>query len=261
MGLILHTLQKIQPSLRVSDIVGGNKRNAIARESSSLIFVESKSISTVERIVSAMFEEFKTEYGGVEKGLSISLSEVPKHSVKQLVLKPSSTESLIGLLCTLPHGVIRMSTAVEGLVETSSNMASVEIDEKKNNCTIICSTRSSHTHALNHIRTKIQILAKSFGCSKCFQPPAYPGWAPNVESKVLNVTKKCFKEMTGKEAGVQAIHAGLECGIISERCKGLDIVSFGPTIRGAHSPDEKVEISTVKPFFDLTLRVLEELAK
>jgi len=151
-----------------------------------------------------------------------------------------------------------MSQKIENLVETSTNMASVEQKkegEGKAFFEIVCSTRSSLKQPLEMARAQIRALGEFCGASVS-QPEAYPGWNPNPQSRILGVTKACYKEMYGTEPESLAIHAGLECGMISDKCGGVDTVSFGPTITGAHSPDERVKISTVKPFFELVLKIL-----
>ena len=173
-------------------------------------------------------------------------------------LSDSSQMKLIGLLRTLPHGVLKYSHDVQGLVETSNNLASVKkINDKIN---IVCSTRSSITEALESQRKRIKIRSEAFG-AVAEQDKAYPGWTPNINSPVLETTTKIYTELLGKDPHICAIHAGLECGVIGEKVNGMDMVSFGPTIKGPHSPDERVEISSVDKFWDLLLKILNELSK
>eukprot|EP00891_Asterochloris_glomerata_P009602 jgi/Astpho2/9602/Aster-03874 len=149
-----------------------------------------------------------------------------------------------------------------GLVETSNNVAAVAPDDSaqpSTSYTITCSTRSSLGSAMDSQRARIAAIARLCG-GTAEQTDAYPGWAPNPQSPVLQVAKDVYQQVLGKEPKVAAIHAGLECGIIGERVKGMDAVSYGPTIRGAHSPDERVDVTTVEPFWNLTLKILEKLA-
>jgi len=248
---------------KLSLIKGGNKRNAIARECTAKIALPVSSKAKSLALLTKSFEAYQQEYKTAEPSLSFSCEPLPKEGYPEAFLGESSADALLCLLTSLPHGVMRMSTDKEGLVETSSNMATVDLDlmqdSKSPHAEIVCTTRSSLSHALEDVRGAIASLCKVCG-AQVEQPESYPGWHPNPDSKILQLTKECYKELTGKEAEEVAIHAGLECGIINERCNGVDTVSFGPTIRGAHSPDERVQISTVKPFYDLVLRILARLA-
>ena len=128
------------------------------------------------------------------------------------------------------------------------------------NYNIVSSTRSSISDALELQRERIALISKVYG-AKVEQDEAYPGWAPNLNSSILEITTKIYAEMLDGEPNVCAIHAGLECGVIGEKVNGMDMISFGPTIKGPHSPDERVDIPSVKKFWDLLLRILEELAE
>ena len=176
---------------------------------------------------------------------------------EKCLTKQSQTD-LVGLLRTLPHGVLKYSHDVEGLVETSNNLASVQISENK--VTIVCSTRSSISEALESQRERIKIMSRAFDAT-VEQEEAYPGWAPNINSPILETTTKIYTDLLGKDPHICAIHAGLECGVIGEKVEGMDMVSFGPTIKGPHSPDERVEINSVDKFWHLLLKILRELAK
>lgn len=145
-------------------------------------------------------------------------------------------------------------------METSSNLASISTDKKTNVATILCSSRSSIGTALETTRDKIKAVAYLAGAT-VKQSKAYPGWAPNPSSEMLEVTKCILSKKLGRAPGVNAVHAGLECGLLMAKIgKDLDVVSYGPTITGAHSPDEKVDVSTVEPFFELTEDILKEYA-
>jgi dipeptidase D len=154
--------------------------------------------------------------------------------------------------------VLKYSHDVEDLVETSNNLASVKNNGGKIN--VICSTRSSISDALESQRERIAIMSNAYG-AKIEQDEAYPGWAPNVNSPILETTTKVYSEILGGKPNICAIHAGLECGVIGEKVDGMDMISFGPTIKGPHSPDERVEISSVEKFWDLLLKILKELSK
>ena len=207
-------------------------------------------------IVSKREQGLNKEFGSKEKNLKISFAGLDDSPDKTLT--EESQTSLIGLLRTIPHGVLKYSHDVEGLVETSNNLAAVKCDG--GNYNIVSSTRSSISDALELQRERIALMSKVYG-AKVEQDEAYPGWAPDLNSSILEITSKIYAEMLDGEPNVCAIHAGLECGVIGEKVNGMDMISFGPTIKGPHSPDERVDIPSVKKFWDLLLRILEELAE
>ena len=173
-------------------------------------------------------------------------------------LSAGAQDSLLGLLRALPHGVLKYSHAIPGLVETSNNLASVAADG--DSYRIVCSSRSSIMEALEDVRGRIATIAALCGATAT-RSSSYPGWQPNPASPVLKRLKRIYAEQLGEEPEVGAIHAGLECGVIGERVPGMDMVSFGPTITGAHSPDERVEIPTVAKFWNLLLALLADMAE
>ena len=253
-SIIDNVLENTKSSLVSID--GGDKHNAIPREAFANIIIHPESVSDGQHLVSNRTEALKKEFGSMEPNISIKFTGSDEASEK--CLSEESQTSLIGLLRTLPHGVLKYSHDVEGLVETSNNLASVKM--KNTEINIVCSTRSSISQALELQRERIKIMSKAFG-AKTDQDEAYPGWAPNVSSPVLETTTKIYTKLLGKEPHICAIHAGLECGVIGEKVEGMDMVSFGPTIKGPHSPDERVEISSVDKFWDLLLKILQELSK
>lgn len=260
-ALVLQAVVKAHPDVRIISLTAGDKRNAIAREASAILEVPSgEARLLVQQLVSQQALSLKDEYGHLEKDMAIHIYDHPDRSPTAMTL--DSQTQLLTLLSTLPHGVIKWSHAVPGLVETSNNLAAVKpgtAGDSEVTYTITCSTRSSLSHAMEVQRARIAAIAGLCGASVA-QDKAYPGWAPNPSSPVLQVTKDAFQQLLGKEPKVAAIHAGLECGIIGEKVPGMDAVSYGPTITGAHSPDEQVNIGTVKPFWDVTLKILEALA-
>ncbi|KAL3141936.1 hypothetical protein ABBQ32_004586 [Trebouxia sp. C0010 RCD-2024] len=258
---VLQAVVKVHPDVRIISLSAGDKRNAIAREASAVVEVPSgEPRLMVQQLVSQQALLLKEEYGHLEKDMSIDIFDHPQRA--PTVMTVESQTKLLMLLSTLPHGVIKWSHAVPGLVETSNNLAAVKPSSSTDSeakYTIIMSTRSSLTHAMEVQRARIAALSGLCGATVA-QDKAYPGWAPNPASPVLQVTKDAFRQLLGKEPKVAAIHAGLECGIIGEKVPGMDAVSYGPTITGAHSPDEQVSISTVKLFWEVTLKILETLA-
>lgn len=253
------------PGARLVSVSGGDKRNAIPRECRVFIIVPQDQVDVVKATVAQIAAELKSEYGSKEPELSINV-ETNTHgtSATSEVLTPQDTTRLLTLLLTLPHGVIKYSHSVPGLVETSTNLAAVRPTENatapnKVGYRIQCSTRSSIMPALERTRATIRRVSGLCGAA-VEQDEAYPGWTPEPEAEIVALTQRMIGEVAGKNPEVKAIHAGLECGIIGEKLPGCQSVSYGPTIRGAHSPDERVQISTVKPFWEATLKLLETLA-
>ena len=240
---------------RLVSIQGGDKHNAIPREAFATILVSPESAADAQITVSRRSDALSKEFGSMETNLQVNLSGLDDSPDKTLT-KDSQT-NIISLLRTLPHGVLKYSHDVEDLVETSNNLASVKMGGA--NITVHCSTRSSIAEALEAQRERIKIMGTSYG-AVVEQDEPYPGWAPNLNSPILETTTKIYTEILGKEPHICAIHAGLECGVIGEKVEGMDMVSFGPTIKGPHSPDERVEIESVDKFWDLLLKILKNLA-
>jgi dipeptidase D len=166
------------------------------------------------------------------------------------------SKCIIDMLVAMPHGVLAMSHDMPGLVETSCNLAVVALDKKV--LRVQMSSRSSIKSALQATRDRIHAIATMAG-AKVEEPSAYPGWKPNLKSKILQVTKDAYKEVTGKEPSLKAIHAGLETGIVGERFPGMDMVSIGPEIKYPHSPDEKVDMTTVVELYKVVASILRKV--
>jgi len=170
----------------------------------------------------------------------------------------AETHRLLCLLTTIPHGVLGMSRDIDGLVETSSNLGVVET--KGNRVDFTCCSRSSVMSWLDYLVGQHRALAGMSG-AEIDQPEGYPAWQPNPASPLLKTTVVRYEKLFGVKPALKAIHAGLECGLLLENYPDLDIVSFGPNIQGAHSPDEKVQISSVQKIWKLFTATMEELAK
>lgn len=253
------------PGARVAGIQGGDKRNAIARECSAVVSVPQAQLAAACATVAAAEADFRREYGHREGGLSVhAVCDVPAPAA---VLAPADAGRLLTLLLALPHGVLKYSHVVPGLVETSSNLASVrQVDDDGAeggsgavSYRLQCSTRSSLGPALERCRAAIRRMGELCGAG-VQQYEAYPGWEPQPDAEVVGLAREAIKAVAGCAPEVKAIHAGLECGIIGEKLPGCQSVSYGPTIRGAHSPDERVQVSTVGPFWEATVTLLGELA-
>jgi len=252
--------------IRLVELTGGDKHNAIPREASAFLQIPAAALPAAQAAAQAAAAALTAEYGLLETGMLVQLRAASKAlagTPSDCVLTAEAAARVLTLVLTLPHGVVKMSHAVEGLVETSNNVASlrVEVDTASSAATyhVLTSTRSSLGPAIEAVRDNIERLGFICG-GKVNRRAAYPGWNPNLDSKLLELVKAEYAALLGAAPEVNAIHAGLECGILGEKFPGMDMVSLGPTIRGAHTPEERVEISTVKPFWDLTLNVLRKLA-
>jgi dipeptidase D len=233
---------------------GGNKRNAIAREAFAEVVVPQSSVDSFKNRLQELAEAMKFEFKTVEGDLEITVEST--NSVDK-VLTVSTHQLILNTLYVLPHGVLAMSQDIEGLVETSNNVAMISIQEDK--AVIQLSSRSSVMSALQAVRNRLKSFAELANL-EIEQPEGYPGWTPNVDSPLLKQMQETHKSVFGKEAEVEAVHAGLECGIIGERFPGMDMISLGPNIEHPHSPEERCHIESVANFWKLLVAALKSLA-
>lgn len=240
---------------RLSSIEGGNKHNAIPRECEALLLIAPAKLKKAEALVTKMLSTVKTELASTEPGISISLTPMAENR-KQEVLKSGDQKKLLRTISALPHGVIKMSADIAGLVETSTNVAVVKTSE--NTLRIVTSQRSSVASELLEIANTVHSIFELGGAS-IENSDAYPGWKPNLNSSILKTAESAYQSLFGKDPHVKAIHAGLECGIIGERIPGMDMISFGPTLEGAHSPEERLYIDTVEKFWRFLLEILKRV--
>lgn len=240
-------------NIRLSEINGGNKHNAIPREAFAVVAVPKKDEKKLKKFVGKYNETVKAEYATVEPDLKVS-SE--KHDLPKKVIDEKTQKRLLNVLYAIPHGVIKMSNDIPGLVETSTNLAVVETKGK--NINVVTSQRSS-VASENVDITNMVTSAFLLAGAEVSYGDGYPGWKPDVNSDILKVFKSTLKKMYGKEPEVAAIHAGLECGIIKEKYPEMDMISFGPTMKDVHSPDEKLQISTVPEFYNQLVNVLKNI--
>ncbi len=244
---------KDELGLKLSSFDGGNLRNAIAREAFAIVLVPEDKEPDLNEFVQNYQEIFRSEYHITEPELRFdwSKTDMPDHCVAD-----ESVFKLLNALYACPHGVIAMSQDIENFVETSTNLASVKFEEKE--ILITTSQRSSveseKTDVVNMVASVFHLVG-----AKIEQSDGYPGWTPNPGSKIVEITAQSYKKLFNTQPEVLAIHAGLECGLIGDKYPGMDMVSFGPTIKGAHSPVEGIEIESVLKFWDLTLDVLKNI--
>jgi dipeptidase D len=245
---------RMQP-VHLAGLRGGNKRNAIPREAEAEIMVLETAVDDLSGIVGEEAARVADELGGREVNLVVRLA--PSERSFGRVMDEKSQRTLLDLALALPHGVEAMSYDIPGLVETSNNLATIATGGDE--VAVGLSTRSSISSALRALRERIRSIAELAGASVEENEP-YPGWKPNLESKLLAVVKAVHMRELGSEPQLKAIHAGLECGIIGEKFPGMDMVSIGPWIEHPHSPDERVNIASVEKFWKLLKAVLAELA-
>ena len=240
-------------SMRLATIDGGNLRNAIAREAEALVCVPEDKVRAFKTMVTKMGKAMVFEFRSTEPDMEFSLrdADMPKK-----VIDADTQERLVNLVYACAHGVLAMSREIENFVETSTNLASIKME--KSFIRIATSQRSSVESAKQAAAAKLEATFRLVGC-RVSHSDGYPGWTPNPDSRVLKVGVDVYKKMYGKEPVVRAIHAGLECGLIGEKYPQMDMISYGPTLRGVHSPDERIEIKTVEMFWNQTLEILKRL--
>jgi dipeptidase D len=238
--------------LRIASIDGGGLRNAIPREAEALVVIDD--LEGFRAHLEELTTDIMDEYKNVEENLLIEFfeTEKPNH-----VMALSDQEKITSALYAMPNGVYRMSPDMEDLVETSSNMARIEA--KNGRFQMHSLQRSSVESTKRDIASKVRSVFTLIG-AEVEHSGDYPGWAPNPNSDILTVLDDLYEKNFGKKANVVACHAGLECGIIGEAYPQLDMISYGPTIRGAHSPDERASISSVNKFWNFTREILKNIS-
>ncbi len=239
--------------IRLAETSGGNLRNAIPRESFSVVVVPEVKAKEFEKFVKGYEKMYRSEFAETEPGLQF---KAVKAVLPEKVMKKDDQYRIIRAVFICPNGVLRMSQAMTGLVETSNNMAIVKCSAGKFECHNL--TRSSVNTAKEANAWKIAAVFHLIDADVTMSG-GYPGWNPNMQSPVLKVITEVFTNLFGKEPDVKAIHAGLECAIIGGVYPNLDMISFGPTIRFPHSPDEKVNIASVQKFWDFIVATLKKM--
>ena len=237
-------------SARIVSFDGGNLRNAIPREAKAILALPVKEALPFVSDALALGEAIKAEYAFTEPNMDIAVAECEP---QQKALAEATQRNLLLAVIGVPTGVLAMSAAMPGLVETSTNLASVKFEGET--IVITTSQRSSLESAKEYAKLHIESVFVAAGCT-VRHSDGYPGWAPNPHSQLLETTKQAYSSLFGVEPKVRAIHAGLECGLFLEKYPHLEMVSFGPTLRGVHSPDERLEIATVDKFWKLLIEVL-----
>jgi dipeptidase D len=246
-----NTAQDFQ--MRVSSIDTGNLRNAIAREGFAIIVLPKKFKTDFEEYANQFQQTLIEELHTTEPYIKFGIEAC---TFPESVLLPDLEFRLLNAIYACPHGVIQLSRDIPNFVETSTNLASVKFTD--NRIQITTSQRSSVESAKKDILNMVASVFKLAGAG-IEQSTGYPGWKPNPDSVLLSLCVDSYRKLFHQEPMVLAIHAGLECGLIGAIYPGMDMVSFGPTIKGAHSPDERLEIKSVVKFWDLLLHVLQKI--
>lgn len=234
-------------------IDGGNLRNAIAREAWADIVVAHDFEADFKQLFAEMAEALKFEFRSTEPDLQFALESIEE---PKSLIDRQTQYNLLDALFACAHGVLAMSREIPNFVETSTNLASVKMDDQQIH--IATSQRSSVESAKYAAAQKIEATFRMIG-AHISHGDGYPGWTPNPDSHVLKVGVEVYRKMYGREPIVRAIHAGLECGLIGEKYPKMDMISYGPTLRGVHSPDERIEIKSVEMFWNQTLAILKAI--
>lgn len=250
----LHTLTRKKYGMILSEIGGGNLHNAIPREASAIFGVKDKYKEDIRVKLNMFLAKVQEEYKHTEPLLDIHLESV---QIPSRVINKRTTEKLILALLACPHGVIGMSHEIEGLVETSTNLASVKM-LPDHQIEVGSSQRSSVESQKEYVLNMVSSVFELAG-AKITHSEGYPGWQPNIDSALLKLAENEYKSLYNKEAKVKAIHAGLECGLFLEKYPQLDMISIGPDMTDVHSPDEKMKISSVGKFWDYLVKILEAI--
>mmetsp|Transcript_90345 Transcript_90345/g.279478 ORF Transcript_90345/g.279478 Transcript_90345/m.279478 type:complete len:531 (+) Transcript_90345:50-1642(+) len=255
----VHELQAILSGVRLLDLDSGNLDNAIPREGVVLVGIDPARLPQAQAAVRGIEADLRAEFGRVDPGLELQLGAEPQEGAGLRPLSEESASQLLDLLDGLPYGVLKMSHEVPGLVETSNNVARVR-RVGSSSVEVICLARSSITPALEHTLGRMARTAKRCGATS-ERGFMFPGWAPNASQALLSLTRSAFAEVTAAAPNVTAIHAGLECGLIGGKIPGVEMVSFGPDIVGAHAPGERVRLSSVEELWVLVGRLMARLAE
>ncbi len=241
--------------VRVSKIDGGGLRNAIPRESEAIIALPEKQLRAFRKHFKNQVNILTSEHQSTDSNLSIKLKAIDR---PKMVMAKDFQKQLLRAIYACPNGIYRMSPEIPDLVQTSNNLARVFVSEGK--FTIYCLTRSSVNTEKEDLAQAIQSTFELIG-AKIKTSGDYPGWTPNPHSKIVGVMEPIYKKLFKEDPDVNACHAGLECGILGQFYPEMEMISFGPNIRGAHSPDEKVQISSVQKFWKYLLEVLKAIPK
>ena len=240
--------------LRLSNFDGGNLRNAIPREAFAEFVIPVDQSEAFKTYFETAIAEIKSELIITEPNLAIKISDC---NPPAFVIDADTQQNLLNAIYACPHGVISMSKHMEGMVETSTNLASVKF--KNNNIIEVTNSQRSDVSSGKHDVAAMVNSVYTLAGAEVRHTDGYPGWQPNPNSDIMKLTRDMYEELFNVKPVVRSIHAGLECGLFLEKYPTMDMISFGPTLRMVHSPDEKIHIGTVQKFWDLLIKVLENV--
>lgn len=240
--------------IRLISMKGGSAHNAIPREAEAVIASDPGQFSALQECISQFEQTVRSEYASTEKALELTLSEPDSDFSGNAGLTREDTDKVINLLLALPHGVAGMSADIERLVETSNNLATIEINDTSLH--IMSSQRSSVMSRLDEITSRLEAVAELAGAS-VKSGKGYPAWQPNMKSPLLKRCREIYTNLFGREPVVGAVHAGLECGVIGSKYDEMDMISLGPTIENPHSPDERLYVPSIANVWDFLVKLLE----
>jgi dipeptidase D len=241
-------------AVSLSRFDGGNLRNAIPREAFATVTVR-KSLSDELQKNAKEFEiRLKKEFDHLEPDVKVSCNAA---DLPESIMDRENQSKLLEAIENCPHGVITWSKEMDDLVETSTNLASVKFMDN-NNITIVTTQRSSIESSKHETAALVESCLKIAG-AEVVHSAGYPGWKPDLSSEILKITRASYLKLFGEEPKVRAIHAGLECGLIYEKNKNIDMISFGPAIKGAHTPEEMLNIESTRRFWDLLINVIQSI--
>lgn len=246
---VLYTIALKQKVMLV-EIIGGNKRNAIPREAKAKVLLED--VEKASDVIKKVEKDLRGEFEGIEDEIEVQITSTEGKEA----YSTDATDRVISLLYALPHGYLAFNPHITNLVDTSTNLATIKMDG--DDIIIGNNTRSSMNSAMESVRDEIIAIAKLAG-AEGEKSASYPSWKPNMNSELLALAKQIYKEKFDKEPEIKAIHAGLETAIIGQHFPGMDMISIGPKIEFPHSPDERLEIASVKTFWEYLLAILEKL--
>jgi dipeptidase D len=256
--ILARTLAHIrrQTAMGLVSLVGGSRKNAIPRDAQAVIWVESRRKAQVDVAIQEMEAIIKEELPDSDRNLFIKAMPATNVPGKGLALCRQDTDRAIDVLLALPHGVAGMSANMEGLVETSNNLATMDLADQR--LTIVTSQRSTRMSHLDDITATIHSIGRLAGAAT-EDKEAYPAWQPAMDSSLLQSCRNLYRQLYDLDPVIQVIHAGLECAIIGNIYPGMDMISLGPTLRNAHSPDERLHIPSVTKIWDFLVALLAEM--
>lgn len=257
--VLARALHQLNASCQIQLVTfqGGTAHNAIPRDAVATLACQPKQISAMQQIVSEFKQTVQKEYAFTENNMALSLAQMDKNSSDQRALSRDDTAGVIHLLLALPHGFRDMSLIFKDLVETSCNLATVELSHST--LQILTSQRSSVVSRLEDMAATVRATASLFGAETRAENE-YPPWQPNMDSPLLQRCKDIYQQLFKQDPQIDAIHAGLECAVIGSKYEGMDMISFGPTLENAHSPNERLFIPSIERVWSFLIALLKSYA-